>query len=119
MRLSTIPRPVDPRLSRYSHMAYEAFRIGENGRSSSLKIDGEPQSLNEALSSVLPACMHKDKLVIRATSGGQAKLHLYEIKRKSQPIFVHENHATRRVHPLYAEQWCSLDCGGALFGEQA
>jgi hypothetical protein len=65
------------------------------------------EALNEALSSKLIS--HKETLVLQEIGERGVKLHLFAIRRRSQPRYVHKDHVSRRVHDLYPEPVCTLD----------
>jgi hypothetical protein len=105
----------------YSATSYHAFRVCQGhtghhdtplggrtydyGRLDAETLDG---ALTAALS--LPQVVaHKETLVIQEISEKGVRLHVYSVKRKSTPRYVHENHVTRAVHDLYAAPVCSID----------
>jgi hypothetical protein len=105
----------------YSATSYHAFRVCQGhsghhdtplggrtydyGRVEADTLDG---ALTAALS--LPQVIdHKEHLVIQEISERGVKLHVYAIKRKAAPRYVHKDHVTRRVHDLYAAPVCSID----------
>lgn len=102
----------------YQTTHYAAFRLDER-RTQPLRVDDQ-SSLTAALNSVLPLCIHKEKLAIRETDDvtGKTVLHLYAIKRKSAANYVWEGHRQVRVQTLYAEPLCSFD-GDVVMGERA
>jgi hypothetical protein len=50
-----------------------------------------------------------DPLVLQEIGERGVKLHLFAIRRRSQPRYVHKDHVSRRVHDLYPEPVCTLD----------
>lgn len=98
----------------YSTTSYAAFRISETGRTYAVDIDGYLLPTVEAARDAAligQAFAHKDHLLIRAADDRGVKLHLFAIKRKATPRYVHEDHVTRRVHDLYAAPVCVIDGG--------
>lgn len=91
----------------YSPRCYYPFRICESGRTFPLIVDCS--SLEEAVNGGMVQCFHKDHLLIREAGEGKDTLHLYAIKRKSQPRYVYKNHGYDRVHDLYAAPVCTID----------
>lgn len=121
------------RPERLQLVTYEAFKIAPTGAGYSntpearrwmagtgtrLASDSLDAALAEALV-VLPL-MHKDMLAIREDTTEGAPLFLYQVKRKSQPRWVHKDHVTRAVHDLYAAPVCMLPAEvlGAATSEQ-
>ncbi len=101
--------PDTARASRYSAKTYAAFRVSD-GRTDRLRLNA-PASLTAAVGDAQLLCLHKETLLIRETDEetGAVKLHLYAIKRRSAPDYVHEGFVTRRVQRLYAEKLCEID----------
>ncbi|HYI43700.1 MAG TPA: hypothetical protein VD768_08780 [Sphingomicrobium sp.] len=114
--------------SAYPRLSFEAFRI--SGRHTCPMGAVDATSLSDALAAVLigevsiPQLIeHKEHILIRETDrsaehiperlggGTQVRLHLFAVRRKSTPRYVYENHATHRVHDLYAEPVCAIDAG--------
>ena len=111
-------------------VTYRAWRIGDtdafgNPFSQAIPV-GEPETLKDALAQALVygGLCHKDRLAIRETgvrlrqwaSGAEEvpfdRVHLFQIKRKSQPRYEGA-FRERRVHDLYAEAVAVLP--GAVF----
>jgi hypothetical protein len=63
------------------------------------------EALNEAI--VSSALAHKDHLLIKV---GRIA-HLYAIRKRAAPRYVHKDHVTRREHDLYADHVCSFEAG--------
>jgi hypothetical protein len=114
-----------PAATPYSATRYEAYRIVEPGggwrdapppRTTYALGEIPGATLDEALNATLTKCllMHKDHLAIRETSERGSRVHLYSIKRKSQPDYRTEGHRVVRTHQLYAAFVCTMD--GAVFG---
>jgi hypothetical protein len=100
----------------YSTTRYDAFRISESGRTYAVQIDGFLLPTVEAARDAAllgQAFAHKDHLLIRESGDQGVKLHLFAIKRKATPRYVHQGHVTRAVHDLYAAPVCTMD-GGVL-----
>jgi hypothetical protein len=94
------------RPARYSAIRYNAYRIVD-GRT--YPLDMAPvTSLDEALTAAKLRCFHKDHLLIKATDEDTAetRLHIYAIKKKSQPTYVYRDFAYHREHTLYSEPVC-------------
>lgn len=111
---------------RYGAISYTAFRIVQGldgGRSYPLDI-GKPESLTAAVAAAQIHCHHKEHLAIRESgvrlrqwaNGAEevpvGRVHLYQIKRKSQARYEGA-FGERRVHDLYAEPVC--DFAGEVF----
>jgi hypothetical protein len=114
-----------PAAEPYTAVRFEAFRIteqvkapygGPSPRTTYALGEVPGTSLEEALNATLAKCllMHKDHLAIRETSERGSRVHLYAIKRKSQPDYRTEGHRVVREHRLYAAFVCSMD--RAVFG---
>lgn len=110
------------RAVRYTETTYSAFQVGddEGGKyPQRTYTHGEmlSTSLDEAVTEALTRKLydHKDHLVIREVGPLGMKLHIFAIRRKSTPRYVHKDHNTRRVHDLYPERVCTID-GGVLAG---
>lgn len=110
-RLATIEAP---RAVPYSPTTYAAFRISESGRTYAVEIDGYLLPTVEAARDaalIAQAFAHKDHLLIREEGDRGVKMHLFAIKQKSTPRYVHRDHVTRAVRDLYAAPVCSFDAG--------
>lgn len=93
---------------------FEAFQIAESGRT--YPIEGlVAGTLEDAKTQAvfLRALHHKQHLLIKETRQAGVRLHLFAVKRKAQPRYVHGDHVTKRVHDLYLAPVCSID-GGVL-----
>lgn len=108
------------RAAHYAETTYSAFQVGddEGGKyPQRTYTHGEmlSTSLDEAVTEALTRKLydHKDHLVIREVGPRGVKLHVFAIKKKSTPRYVHKDHDTRRVHDLYAARLCTID-GGVL-----
>lgn len=100
----------EPRAVRYSAVSFEAFQIAENGRT--YPVDGITAStVADAVSQAvtLRGFSHKQHLLIRESGERGSKLHIFAIKKKSAPRYVHKDHVTRREHDLYAAPVCVID----------
>lgn len=107
----------------YCATTFDAFRVGNVGDARRPKWRTYEVSLagfllpdvEAAKSAALLASSfdHKDQLIIRETGDRGVQLHVFSIRRKSQPRYVHQDHVTRRVHHLYADPLCVVD-GGVL-----
>lgn len=109
--LATAP---EPRAARFTATTFAAFRISE-GRTYSLgQVAGK--SVDEALNGTLASKFadHKDHLLIRETGEKGVRLHLFAVRRKSQPTYVWEGHVQKRVHRLYADPVVMIDGGAPL-----
>lgn len=104
-----------PRLVKYSETTFAAFQIAPDVGKTYAHGELEATGLNDAVNEALTRNLfdHKDHLLIREVGPKGVKLHLYAIKRKSAPRYVHRDHVTRRVNDLYAALVCSID-GGVL-----
>lgn len=101
----------------YATRTFAAFRVTESNRTYPVTLHTTPGSLEAALNEALTRTLlcHKETLILRETDeDGAVSLHLYAIKRRSRPDYVHENHVTRAVHRLYAEKLAVVD--GAVLG---
>jgi hypothetical protein len=90
---------------------FEAFQISESGRT--YPIDGlHAASLEEAKTQAitLRALSHKQHLLIREDG---TRIHVFAVRQKSTPRYVHDRHVTRAVRDLYLDLVCSFD-GGVL-----
>lgn len=125
----------EPRAIPYAARRFEAFRISAGGGDHSFsprgfrtckgtEVDGA--TLDEALASALTkmALDHKDHLVIRETGRHSVKLradeplewlHVFAVKRRSDPRYVWEGHVQKRVHNLYPAHVVTIDAA-ALAG---
>lgn len=108
--------PATPRAERYATTEFAAFRSCDSGtrwRTYPLGEIGQPATLDEALTAALTcgkALYQKDRLIIRETfDDGRVTVHVYAIKQRSRPDYVHVDHVTRAVKRLYAEHVCSFD----------
>ena len=104
----------EPRAVPFQATSYAAFRICENGRTYKVDIDGYLLPTVEAARDAAligQAFAHKDHLLVRETSDRGVKLHLFAIRRKSNPRYVWQGHEQKRVHDLYAAEVCSFDGG--------
>lgn len=109
------------RTARYHATQFDFFVVGNVSASKEPKWRTYPRgaveamNLDEAVGMAIArtSISHKDHLLIRETGSNGVLLHLFAIKRRASPRYVHENHVTRRVHPLYAAPVCSID-GAAL-----
>jgi hypothetical protein len=99
-----------PRAIPYQAVIYSAFRVSESGRTYALDAL-QAGSLEEALSEALTqqAFHHKEHILVRVSGDDGVKLHLFAVKKKSTPRYVHKDHVSRRVHDLYAAPVCSID----------
>jgi hypothetical protein len=117
---ATAPMLRDPRAERFTPKLFLAFRLVEsrNGftkatgwKSYPLPLGDPPETLTEAMTAATAACLlHKDRLAIRETDEltGATVLHLYAVKQKSTPRYVHRDHRTVPVRDLYLEPICSV-----------
>lgn len=103
----------EPRVVRFRTSEFHGFRVCDNGRTYELgRLDAD--SLEDALTAALTGRQvlnHKEHVCIRETGQDGVKLHLFAVKRRSAPRYVHKNHVTRAVHDLYAAPVCSFDGG--------
>jgi hypothetical protein len=90
-----------------------AYRISESGRTYPVIVDCN--SLEQAVDGAKIQCFHKEHLLIREVGNGRDRLHIYAIRQKSTPRYVHKDHVTRAVRDLYAAPVCSFD-GAMLAG---
>jgi hypothetical protein len=94
------------KLDRFHATTYRAFRL-DRGRARPLTI-GDVSTLAETVEAAQLLCLHKEHLAIREEGGGKTSLHLYAIKRKSQPSYEGHGYDLRRVHTLYADPVCVI-----------
>lgn len=102
----------------YTGKTFAAFRITDAPeRTYPVRITGTPSTLDQAVTESIGTFIFKEKLLIRETDEqtGKVTLHLFAIKRRSQPDYVWNGHRQERVHRLYAERVCSVD-GAVLHG---
>jgi hypothetical protein len=117
---ATAQLPAGARPQAYAQVSYRAFKVGEpdfSGQPGAYPSDiGEPETLSDALAAAITrGCFqHKATLAIRETGirlrqwANTAeevpfdRLHIYQIKRRSQPRYEGP-FGERRVHDLYAE----------------
>jgi hypothetical protein len=97
------------RAVRLQPRTFYPFRVVENGRTLPLVVDCA--SLDEAVEGAKVHCFHKEHLLIREVGEGCDKFHIYAIKQKSTPRYVHRDHVTRAVRDLYAAKVCTFDAG--------
>jgi hypothetical protein len=100
----------EARAARFSAIDFAAFKVSETGRTYELgPVDASnvPDAVNAALGQFV--LHHKEHLLIRETSERGSTLHIYSIRRKSAPRWVHKDHVPRAVHDLYADAVCSID----------
>lgn len=99
------PRPQPMHAARF-----EAHKVGQStGKTYPL---GDFDDFDACMADVLHRCLHKDTLFIRRIEDGRETLHVYLIKQRSKPIYVHQDHVTRRVQPLYADHLCDFAVPG-------
>jgi hypothetical protein len=105
-----------PRAVPYSAVSFEAFQVAENGRTypvegiiASTVADAVTQAVT------LRAFSHKQHLLVRESGEQGSKLHIFAIKKKSAPRYVHKDHVSRAVRDLYAAPVCVID-GDLLAG---
>jgi len=107
----------------YAPARYEAFRVCEATKGYSARPrttyalgDLPAATLDEALNAALAKSplAHKEHLAIRETDEHGARVHLFAIKRKSQPTYRYVGHEHVRQHDLYAAPVCVME--GKLFG---
>lgn len=107
-RLATIEH--EGQAAPYSPVTYAAFQISDSGRTYAL---GElaAGSLAEALNEVVSqfALSHKQHLLVREGGERGVKLHLFAIRKKSNPRYVYKDHVSRAVYDLYAAPVCTMD----------
>lgn len=100
-----------PRPQPLHAVRFEAHKVsGDNGKTYPL---GHHTDFDACLAAETMRCDHKDTLFIRRIEDGRETLHLYQIKRRAKPMYVHQDHVTRRVQPLYAEHLCDFAVPGA------
>jgi hypothetical protein len=102
-----------PRVVPFALTTFRAFQVCD-GRT--YPIDKVWTSLEEALAEA-PAerlLAHKDSLVVREEGERGVRIHVYRVKQKARPRYVHQNHVTRAVRDLYLDPVCTFD--GGVFG---
>lgn len=97
---------------------FEAFRLRENGEA--LPLDTYP-TFEDALQMASASSVHKAKFAIQRTNTltGEIVLHVYAIKQKSKPTYVHREHQTVRIHQHYAEHLLDMRLPAPLTGASA
>lgn len=112
-----------PRAVPFSTTTFHAFRVcqGYSGAKET-PLGGrtydygrlDATTLEDALTEALSGKVidHKEHLVIQEISERGIRLHVFAVKKKSTPRYVHRDHVTRAVRDLYADPICTLD--GAL-----
>lgn len=98
-------------------VAFDAFKVSDDRTYMLGHIMAK--TIGEALNGALAgyALFHKDTLLIRETSEKGVKVHVYGIKKKATPRWVHKDHVSRRVHDLYAAPVCIIDGSAMLPAE--
>jgi hypothetical protein len=98
-----------PRAVPFQQVDFEAFQIADGrtypveGIIASTVADAVGQAVT------LRAFSHKQHLLIRESGERSSKLHIFAIKKRSAPRYVHKDHVTRREHDLYAAPVCVID----------
>jgi hypothetical protein len=105
-RLSAL---AEPRAVPFQAVTFYPYRVTESGRTYPLIVSCN--SLKEAVEGAKVSCQHKEHLLIKEVGPTGQRLHLFAIRRKSNPRYVWQGHEQKRVHDLYAAEVCSFDGG--------
>ncbi len=108
--IRSVAQECPPQAVPYTHVSFEAFQVGENGRTypvEGITASTVADAVTQAVT--LRAFSHKQHLLVRESGERGSKLHIFAIKRKAAARYVHQDHVTRAMHDLYAAPVCTID----------
>lgn len=110
--MNAVAQIAEPRAVPFRATTFAAFKVNESGRTYALGQVDAP-SVKDAVNASVGkfALHHKEHLLLRETGPAGVKIHLFAIKRRSNPRYVWQGHEQKRVHDLYADPVCSFDGG--------